>query len=222
LIRGPSAAAGGRRVRALWIWVAALLAYGVFWLWYVGWRSPLTPAEVERFAAALEAPALGTTPEQVAAFRAFLASDDGREFHMLNLLRLQPDGALEPETGERRPAREVLESYTGEFMRALFRRAGHPALLGWSAGGYVESWGVEPNPGWGFAGVIRYRSRRDVAELATDPRFARIHAYKLAALANTLAFPLAPGFVVVGPRVVVALALALAAALAQLALRSGR
>jgi hypothetical protein len=59
-------------------------------------------------------------------------------------------------------------------------------------------------------------------EIATDPRFAPAHAYKLAAIAQTLAFPLAPGLVVLGPRVWVALALALAAALAQIALRPRR
>ena len=46
-------------MRALWIWGAALLAYAIFWLWYVGWRGPLTQAEVEAQLARLEAPALG-------------------------------------------------------------------------------------------------------------------------------------------------------------------
>jgi hypothetical protein len=206
-------------MRALWIWGAALLAYASFWLWYVGWRGPLTQAEVEAQLARLEAPALGAAPDQIEALRAFLAADDGREFYMLNLLRLHPGEVRDPTTGAERPARKVLEGYTSEFMPALLRRAGHPALFGRAAGGYVEHWGVEPDPGWSVSGVIRYRSRRDLIELVTDPRFAGFHANKLAALANTLAFPLAPGFVVVGPRVTVALALALLAALAQLALR---
>lgn len=208
-------------MRALWIWGAALLAYAVFWVWYVGWRGPLTPAEVEAHLARIEGPALGVGSDQIEVLRAFLAADDGREFYMLNLLRLHPGDVRDPTTGEERPARSVLEGYTGEFMPALLRRAGHPALFGRAAGGYVEHWGVEPDPGWSVSGVIRYRSRRDLVELVTDPRFAGIHGYKLAALANTLAFPLAPGFVVVGPRVTVALALALVAALSQLALRGG-
>ena len=104
-------------------------------------------------------------------------------------------------------------------MPALLRRGCHPALFGRAAGGYVEHVAVEPDPGWTFAGVVRYRSRRDLVALVTDPRFAPSHAYKLAAVSHTLAFPLAPGFVVLGPRVWVALVLALAAALVQLLAR---
>ena len=59
-------------------------------------------------------------------------------------------------------------------------------------------------------------------ELATDPAFEPAHAYKIAAMANTLAFPVAPAFMFFGPRVWVALVLALTAALGQLALRRAR
>jgi len=69
-----------------------------------------------------------------------------------------------------------------------------------------------------MAGVIRYRSRRDMIELVADPAFAPAHEFKIAAMSHTLAFPLAPGFTVLGPRVWLALLLALLAALGQLAL----
>ena len=82
----------------------------------------------------------------------------------------------------------------------------------------VEHWGVEPDPGWSMAGVIRYRSRRDMIELATDPAFAPAHAFKIAAMSHTLAFPVAPGFTVLGPRVWLALVLGLLASLGQLLL----
>jgi hypothetical protein len=111
-----------------------------------------------------------------------------------------------------------MAGYTRRFMPALFRRAGHPALFGRAAGGYVEAWGVEPDPGWSVSGVIRYRSRRDMIELATDPAFESAHAFKIAALEKTLAFPLSPAWVVAGPRFVVAARLALGAAFCHVAL----
>ena len=80
---------------------------------------------------------------------------------------------------------------------------------------------MAPDPGWSFSGVVRYRSRRDMIELATDPAFGPAHAYKIAAMPRTLAFPAAPGQVVFGVRPFVLLALALAAALAQLFFRRG-
>lgn len=199
------------------IWAAALALYGAFWLWYVGIPRPLEAAEIEAHLAHVADSKLPVSPEQLATLRAFLEADDGGEFFMLNLVRLQHGPVSEPGSAQPRAAREVLDVYTNHFMPALFRRGGHPAYFGRAAGGYLERWGVEADPGWSFGAAIRYRSRRDMIELVTDPRFADAHLYKSAAIATTLAFPTSPGFVVVGPRIWVGLALALLAALAQIA-----
>jgi hypothetical protein len=159
-------------------------------------------------------------PERLASARRFLEADDGREFFMVNVIRLHPQPVATPGTGELAPPRQVLEGYTGPFMRALFRRAGHPAFAGPAAGRYLEQWGVEPDPGWSFAGVIRYRSRRDMAELASAPEFEPAHVFKRAAMERTFAFPVTPALLFFGPRVWVALALGLVAALAHLALNA--
>ena len=198
------------------IWAAALLLYGAFWLWYVGIPRPLSAAEIDAHMAIVTRSKLVATPEQLATVRAFLEADDGGEFFMLNLVRLHGGMVSAPGAAEPRNPREVLDGYTGHFMPALFRRAGHPAFFGRAAAGYVEQWGVEPDPGWSFGAAIRYRSRRDMIELVTDPRFADAHAFKSAAIATTLAFPTTPGFVVVGPKIWVGLVLALAAALLQI------
>jgi hypothetical protein len=203
-------------VRARWLWIASLALYAGFFFWYQNLRGPLTPAEIDDAIARLSTP--DRDPAQLATLRAFLEADDGGEFFMVNLIRMHPGDVAEPGTGATRPASKVLEGYTGPFMRALFLRAGHIALGGRAAGRYVEQWGVEPDPGWSFAGVIRYRSRRDMLALVTDPAFEPAHVYKLAAMANTLAFPIAPAFQFAGPRVWVALALALVAALGHVAL----
>ena len=154
--------------------------------------------------------------------RRFLESDDGREFYMVNLIATHREPVVMPGTGEKKPAAEVLRRYTSYFMAELFRRAGHPAFAGPAAGANVEQWGVENGPAWTFNGVIRYRSRRDMAELATDPKFEPAHAYKIAAMASTFAFPVAPAAIFVGPRVWVGLGLALCAALGHLAVSATR
>lgn len=205
-------------MNAIWIWVAAFLLYGLFAAWYNSWRPPLGPDEIERYVGRFEALGEGVGPERLAALRKFLEADDGREFFMVNLIRLQPGQVALPDSDEELPAAQVLRRYTGYFMPALLRRAGHPAFFARGAGGYLESWGVEPDPGWSFAGMIRYRSRRDLMELATNPAFEPAHAFKIAAIASTFAFPAAPGLVVLGPRVWVGLVLGLLAALGHLLL----
>jgi hypothetical protein len=151
--------------------------------------------------------------------RAFLARDDGREFAMLNLVRLAPQPVPHPTTGEPTPARALLDEYTRAFIRALLRRGGHPAIAARAAGGYLDSWNVADDPGWTIVGYMRYRSRRDMMELVVDPRFAAAHPFKIAAIETTLSFPTSPQILLfLSPRVWVGLVLALLAALLHLAL----
>lgn len=202
----------------LWIWALAVILYGLFWFWYVGMPRPLTRAEIDAHMATVAASNLDAPPERLATVRAFLEADDGREFFMLNLVRVSQEPVLAPGATEMSDARTVLDGYTRHFMPALFRRAGHPAFFGRAAGGYVEQWNAAPDPGWSFGAAIRYRSRRDMIELVVDPRFADAHAFKAAAIAMTFAFPTSPGFVMVGPKIWVGLAIALLAAFGQLTL----
>jgi hypothetical protein len=206
-------------VNAIWIWIGALVLYGLFTAWYHSWRPPLRPDEIDGYMSRFEALSRepgGPAAEQLPALRRFMEADDGGEFFMVNLIRLEPAPVVVPGSDEKRPAAQVLRRYTGYFMPALLRRAGHPAFFARAAGGTLESWGVASDPGWSLAGVIRYRSRRDLLELASDPAFGPAHVFKIAAIAGTFAFPAAPGLVVVGPRVWVGLALGLLAALAHL------
>ncbi len=205
-------------MNGLWIWLGAALAYAAFRAWYDNWRGPLRPDEVERCLAALrDTP--GAELNDLDTLRRFLEADDGREFYMLNLVKVAPGEVPHPKTGVPTRAGALLREYIRGFLSVLLRRGGHPALQARKIGGYVDAWNVPPDPGWGFVGMMRYRSRRDMAELTTDPRFTDAHPFKIAAIPVTASFPTAPEFgLLLGPRVWVALVLALAAALLQLAL----
>ena len=198
------------------IWIAAAAAYAAFYFWYNGRRRPLAPHEVEDYIARLRASAVEASAERLETLRAFLASDDGGEFYMVNLIRLHPGTVRGPGEENARPAARVLDDYTRRFLPALLRRAGHPVMLVSRAGGYVEHWGVEDDPQWSFAGVVRYRSRRDMIELVIDPRFAGAHLFKTAAIERTFAFPARLRLLTFGPRLFVAVVLALLAALLQI------
>jgi hypothetical protein len=202
------------------IWLGAVALYALFRGWYDNWRGPLRPGEVEQFMARFAAAGAGEEGRNsLAVLRHFLESDDGREFFMLNLIRLAPGEVIDPGSGAPSSAEAVLAGYTRYFLRALAMRAGHPALVAGKVGGYFDAWGVEADPGWTVVGYMRYRSRRDLAELAADPRFSSAHLYKFAAMAQTFSFPTRPRIMLlVGPRLWVALVLALLAALGQVML----
>jgi hypothetical protein len=204
-------------VGALFIWLGAGLLYAAFRLWYDGWRRPLRPDEIERFLAALEGTPGGELND-LDALRRFFERDDGREFYMLNLVRVAPGAVAHPVTGAPTPAARLLREYIAGFLPTLIRNGGHPALQARKVGPYIDAWNAPPDPGWSVVGLMRYRSRRDMAKLAVDPRFTAAHPFKAAAIPETFSFPTAPSAgLLLGPRVWVALVLALAAALLQLA-----
>lgn len=200
------------------VWSISVSLYGAFLAWYQNWRSPLTAADVDRTMAALSTHGAGADGRNdFEAFRQFLLADDEREFYMLNLVRLAPGNVTDPVSGALRPAREVMADYTKVFLPALVARAGHPAIVASKVGPYVDAWGVAADPGWTIVGFMRYRSRRDLAELVADPRFGGAHEFKFAAMPTTFSFPTQPRLMALpGPRITVALVLALLAALVQI------
>ncbi len=205
---------------SFWVWGAALLGYAIFLGWYDNWRGPLSPAEIESLMARMIASNVGYGDQnEMPVMRRFLQEDDGREFFMLNVIRLSDTEVADPVTGEMRPAREVMAGYTRMFMPALFARGGHPALAARRIGGMVDTWGLKEVPDWSMMGYVRYRSRRDVAQLVCNPRFRGAHAFKFAAMPQTFNFPTRPMIMTLAsPRIWVGLSMALAAAVSQIAL----
>jgi hypothetical protein len=205
---------------SFWVWGLALLGYAAFLGWYVNWRGPLSKAEIESLMAQMLASNVGHgDQDEMPVIRRFLEEDDGREFFMLNVIRLSETDVADPVTGEMRPARQIMAGYTRMFMPALFARGGHPALAARRVGGMVDTWGLKEVPEWSMMGYIRYRSRRDLAHLVCNPRFGGAHAFKFAAMPQTFNFPTRPMIMTLaGPRIWVGLSFALVAAVAQIAL----
>ena len=125
---------------SFWVWGLALLGYAAFLGWYVNWRGPLSKAEIESLMAQMMASNVGHgDQDEMPVIRRFLEEDDGREFFMLNVIRLSETDVEDPDTGELRPVRQVMAGYTRMFMPALFARGGHPALAARRIGGMPTS-----------------------------------------------------------------------------------
>lgn len=203
------------------IWGAAAAVYFLFRVWYDGPRKPLTAAEIEEFMQILRARAESVEDTQdLEVLRRFMEEDDGREFIMTNLILFNPSPVTHPESGEAVRADSLLGEYFRPLMKMFLPRAGHPVLTMRAVGGYLDAWNTTENPGWQAVGLVRYRSRRDaVLASVAAAQFDGIHRYKVAALNQTFALPGRPQQgLFASPRVTVALVLALAAALVQLAL----
>jgi len=170
------------------IWIAVPILYGFFSLWYFSWSEPITAEEVDGFMEAFNN-AKGSKHTDAATFRGFLEEDDGKEFVMLNLVQIHQGDVTHPISGEKIPARELLNEYFGPFALSLFRRGGHPGFQARTVGGNVDSWNADANVGFGVTATMRYRSRRDLLELVLNPDFADAHIYKLASIERTISYP---------------------------------
>jgi hypothetical protein len=201
-----------------WVWLVAAALYIGFLLFYNNWRGALKQDEIDTMLTRAEAQGSGQIND-LSVVRQFLEADDGREFVMVNLVRVSDAVVTDPDSGAQVPASDMMKAYSKAFMPGLIKRGGHPALAARKVGGYVDAWKVGPDPGWSIVGFVRYRSRRDMLKMVVDPTFENAHKFKLLGVEETFSFP-TQTFIraYASPRVTIFLALALAAALTQLAI----
>ena len=191
-----------------------VLAYVSFFAWYTSFSGPLTATEIEHY---LElARRNGSGSEGLEELRRFMESDTGDDFVMVNAIELREPPTRVEGVGADESATEVLGRYMEYMWPALLRRACHPVLGGSAAAPALDIWGIEGANEWSQAGLMRYRSRRDMLEIATNPAFQGRHEFKEAAMLKTIAFPIDPWFHLGDPRLVLGLVTALALLLLRL------
>lgn len=189
--------------RSVWLWAGLVGLYLEFRLWYDGGGGPLTPAEVTTYLARFEA--RGVEPARLERLREFLAGDDGGDFVIANFIRFRDDPGAQAD----------LDRYMAHMYPELFKRACHPVLAGPVVGAALDIWGIEDAELWSLVGLVRYRSRRDMLEISSNPAFADAHRFKQSAMEQTIAIPLEPFLNLASPRVWVGVALVAAGALLQ-------
>ena len=186
------------------IWIIALLLYALFWLWYCGVKGRLSKHEVEIFISSFEAK--GLSESALLNIREFLEQDDGREFFMVNLLEIK---------SPKRESQKLLMGYFKKFMSGMIPRGGHPLFLAQAAARNIENLNCEHADDWSSVGIIRYRSRRDFAQIVLKTFGSEHHSDKLLSLKKTLAFPSTTTLFFGSPKIIIALVLGLAAAVTQ-------
>jgi len=195
--------------RTRWIWLVLILVYAAFFGWYTSFEGPLTDDEIDYYAARFENREPPLPPEKVAEMREFMEGDTGDDFVMVNVVDvyetpLQVEGVLPGETSE-----QVLAKYMAYMWPALLSRASHPVFFGDATHTAMDLMNAEGMEQWTQGLGMRYRSRRDMLEIAADPAFAGSHTFKVAALRKTIAFPVDQWGQLGDPRLVLALFLGL-------------
>jgi hypothetical protein len=186
-------------------WGILCVLYLLFSGWYTSCEGPLTAQEMEHFAKLMQENSQDASPEIQAIMREFMETDTGDDLVMWNVIDmretpLQLDGVEPGETSA-----QVLGKYMRYMWPALIARACHPVIFGRAAAPAPEMFGMEDMRDWSLGAAMRYRSRRDVLEIATNPAFRGPHQFKIAAMDKTFAFPADPWFHLGDPRLLLAL-----------------
>ena len=186
-------------------WLILAIVYGVFFSWYTSFSGPLTADEINGYISKMQQQVPPPPAENMAILRRFLEEDTGDDFVMINVIDmyetpLQIEGVEPGESSD-----DVLDKYMQYMYPALFSRASHPVIFGTAANTAMDLMNAPGMEKWTRGAGMRYRSRRDLMEIASNPAFAGSHEFKVAAMAKTIAFPIDPWMQLGDPRLVLAL-----------------
>lgn len=176
------------------MWGLVLVTYAVFFIWYTNLSGPMNEQEIQTV---LERMRTGQPSADVLqTMEAFMRSDTGDDFVMVNLLELNDHPPNLPATGIGATSMQLIGYYMEHMYAAQFKRACHPLFFGAVVGNAVDVSGIQGAQTWSQSALFRYRSRRDVMEIATNPAFQERHEYKMAALLKTIAVPVEPSLMI--------------------------
>ena len=195
------------------IWISLLVIYAGFFFWYTDIGGKLDKEEIEFFLEKLEerTSANSADPEtynsQKNLIKRFMEEDTGRQFLMVNNIDMDddPEDVEGAEPGE--SAERLLDRYMEHMYAQLLKRACHPVFAGNAVHPSMDLVGIEGAEIWDQAALMRYKSRRAFMEIVTHPNMGSKHAFKVAALEKTIAYPVETVIYLSDPRLLLALIL---------------
>ncbi len=193
------------------IWITCGALYLGFFSWYTSFSGPLTEPEIEQYMTFFQREGADATPERLASLRRFMQEDTGDDFVMVNVIEMYDQPLAVPGVAATDSSDDVLNKYMQYMYPALFARASHPVLFGSAASAALDLMNAPDMQKWTRGAGMRYRSRRDMLEISTNPEFSGAHEFKVAAMAKTIAFPIDPWWQLGDPRLILGLILALTA-----------
>mgnify|MGYP000383235592 CR=1 FL=1 len=185
--------------------MAPTLLYLIFFSWYTNLKGPLSPEEVDHFVNMLFVN--GSTSDRIVEIKRFMEEDTGRQFLMVNNIDMDddPEDVEGAEPGE--SAERLLDRYMEHMYAQLLKRACHPVFAGNAVHPSMDLVGIEGAEIWDQVALMRYKSRRAFMEVVTHPNMGSKHAFKVAAMEKTIAYPVETVLYLGDPRFLLALIL---------------
>ncbi|MEH6448435.1 MAG: hypothetical protein V7765_07180 [Oleispira sp.] len=149
---------------------------------YHGGGDRLSAAEVEHYLSIIEGQDQKPGGQHdLTALRDFLEKDDGQPFYTVNLYRFHAEARYLPgsEYFDRSvggSGKAAFERFSKTMIKLLASHSSHPI--------FASNWVHDESSNWEKLVIVRYKSRRDIAELFASNEFADASEHKWAALAG--------------------------------------
>ena len=181
-------------------WLILGAVYIGFFFWYTDMGRKLSQEEIQIFIKKHEQNIIndGVSPDseefqlRIDFLKKFMEEDNGKQFIMVNNIEMNknPEDVAGANSGE--SADQLMSRYMEHMWPNLLKRASHPIFVGYAMWESMDLVGIEGAETWDQAALMRYKSRRAFMEIVTHPDMRDRHAFKIAALQKTIAFPVEP------------------------------
>ena len=170
------------------LWLIASAFYLVFFFWYTDFRAPLSDQEIDAYVA--ERLANGSDPATIARAEKLFRNDTGRQFLMINAIDYNENPGIVEGTEPGATAEDLMARYMEHMLPAMLARGSHPVIMGNAFSDSLDLIGIDGAEEWDSGAIFRYRSRRTLFDIVSNPEFSGKLHFKHAALAKTIAFPI--------------------------------
>jgi len=143
-------------------------------LWYKDNAPALSQSEVANYMAQIKAQNNNPGRHDLKALESFLTNDDGNAFYTVNLYQYALKAQYSDETLNTISGKAAFELFSQTMIRLLAKQGSHPI--------FASDWSHSLTSSWDRIVIVRYRSRRDIAELFISPEFTKASTHKWAAI----------------------------------------
>ena len=181
-------------------WLILGAVYIGFFFWYTDMGGKLSQEEIQIFIKKHEQNIIndGVSPDseefqlRIDLLKKFMEEDNGKQFIMVNNIEMNknPGDVVGANPGE--SADQLMSRYMEYMWPNLLKRASHPIFMSNAVYQSMDLVGIEGAETWDQAALMRYKSRRTMMEIVTNPNMMNRHDFKIAALQKTIAYPVEP------------------------------
>ena len=181
-------------------WLILGAVYIGFFFWYTDMGGKLSQEEIQIFIKKHEQNIIndGVSPDseefqlRIDLLKRFMEEDNGKQFIMVNNIEMNknPGDVVGANPGE--SADQLMSRYMEYMWPNLLKRASHPIFMSNAVYQSMDLVGIEGAETWDQAALMRYKSRRTMMEIVTNPDMMDRHEFKIAALQKTIAYPVEP------------------------------